>query len=125
MDEALRRALDMVGNGFFSPEDPGRYRPIVDSLLGPGGDRFMVPADFRAYLECSRETGRVFADREEWTRRAIRNTAATGVFSSDRTVREYATRIWGSQPVRPRATPRDPAHQALRQPNSPGQAPEN
>ena len=97
-DVQLRRVVDMIGNGYFSPEEPERYRPIVESLLG-GGDRFMVLADFRAYLECLDDVDRVYRDSASWDRRAVLNTALMGHFASDRTVREYAEKIWGVTPV--------------------------
>jgi starch phosphorylase len=101
-DPELRRAIDQIGSGFFSPEEPGRYRALVDALIGSGQDRFMVCADFRAYLECSDEADRLYATApSEWTRRAIINTAMMGRFSIDRTVGEYARRVWRTEPVTP------------------------
>jgi glycogen phosphorylase len=95
-DPELRRALDQIGSGYFSPEEPDRYRGLVDGLLADGGDRFMVLADFRAYLDACGEVDRVYQNPAEWNRRAVLNTAAMGYFSSDRTVREYVERIWYS-----------------------------
>ena len=95
-DPRLKQALDMIGGGAFSPGDPDRYRPIVDSLLG--GDHFMVTADFAAYLACQQEVDAAFADRSDWMRRAVLNTAAMGWFSSDRAIREYAETIWNAMP---------------------------
>jgi starch phosphorylase len=100
-DDALRRALDMISSGYFSPLDRTRFHPIVDFLLDEG-DPFMVLADFAAYIECQREVARVYRDVEEWTRRSIRNVAGMGRFSSDRTIAEYAREIWGVAPVKVR-----------------------
>jgi len=97
-DPELRRVIDQIGTGYFSPEEPDRYRPIVDSLLN-GGDNFMVLADYRAYLECDAEADRRYRDPDTWHRSAIINTARMGYFSSDRTVAEYAKKIWGVEPV--------------------------
>jgi starch phosphorylase len=99
-DPELRRALDMIGNGYFSPEEPERYRPVIDSLLGTGGDRFMVLEDFRAYLDCYATVDHGYRDPPRWTRRAVLNTAMMGHFASDRTVRDYAEKVWGVSPVR-------------------------
>ncbi|MEE8271224.1 MAG: glycogen/starch/alpha-glucan phosphorylase [Alphaproteobacteria bacterium] len=97
-DPRLKRALDMIGSGVFSPDDPGRFRPIVDSLLD--GDWFLVSADFASYVAAQDETDRAFADRDDWMRRAVLNTANVGWFSSDRTVRDYADEIWQALPPR-------------------------
>jgi len=97
-DPELRRVIDQIGGGYFSPEEPNRYRPIVDSLLD-GGDPFLVLADYRAYLECDAEADHRYRDPDAWHRSAIINTARMGFFSSDRTVAEYAQKIWGVEPV--------------------------
>ncbi|MET0089100.1 MAG: glycogen/starch/alpha-glucan phosphorylase [Candidatus Thiodiazotropha sp.] len=93
----LRRVIDMIANGFFSPEDPGRYRMITDSLLN--SDHFKILADFDAYLSTSDEADRAYQNPAQWNRMAILNTARMGYFSSDRTISEYAQKIWGVRPV--------------------------
>jgi starch phosphorylase len=90
----LRAALDAVSSGMFSPDDPGRFRPVVDSLLH-GGDTYMVLADFLSYVHCHRSIEMAYFDRAGWTRRAILNVARMGRFSSDRTVLGYARDVWG------------------------------
>ncbi|MGP1398012.1 MAG: glycogen/starch/alpha-glucan phosphorylase [Inquilinaceae bacterium] len=100
-DPRLKRALDMIANGVFSPGDPDRFRPLVDSLLG--GDPYLVTADFAAYCTAQNQTDTVFADRDQWLRKAVLNTAGVGWFSSDRTVREYAEEIWNAMPPIARA----------------------
>ena len=97
-DERLQQALDMVCTGYFSPEEPTRYRGLVDRLLD-GGDRFLVLADFAAYLEAQARVDTLWQDPEAWSAAAIRNVAAMGHFSSDRTVREYARQVWGVTPL--------------------------
>ena len=88
----LRRVLDFVASGTLSPEQPGLFRPLVDSLLHD--DPYMVLADFDAYLEAQAQVDAAWGDQEAWTRMAILNVARCGWFSSDRSVREYAERIW-------------------------------
>jgi starch phosphorylase len=88
----LRRVLDFVCSGELSPEDPGLFRPLVDTLLHD--DRFMLLADFDAYLAAQDAADAAYRDREAWTRSAILNVARCGFFSSDRSVGEYAERIW-------------------------------
>jgi starch phosphorylase len=95
-DPDIRAALDAIQSGMFSPDEPARFRPIVDTLLG--GDHYLVLADFKSYAACQRGVEAVYADQAEWTRRAILNVAEMGRFSSDRTVRGYARDIWGAEP---------------------------
>ncbi|MDX5410712.1 MAG: glycogen/starch/alpha-glucan phosphorylase, partial [Thauera sp.] len=78
----------------FSPGEPERYRAIVDALLVQG-DKYLLLADYADYVRAQREVDRLYQDPEEWTRRAILNVARLGSFSSDRTIMEYADRIWG------------------------------
>jgi starch phosphorylase len=90
----LRGALDAVSSGMFSPDEPGRFKPVVDSLLY-GGDPYMVLADFLSYVHCQRSVEAAYHDQAGWTRRAILNVAHMGTFSSDRTISSYARDIWG------------------------------
>jgi starch phosphorylase len=90
----LRQVLDMIGGGFFSPHEPERYRPLIDALLRHG-DKYLLLADYADYIRAQREVDRVYRDPEDWSRRAILNIARLGRFSSDRTIMEYAERIWG------------------------------
>ena len=94
----LKRALDMIAGGYFSPEAPRRFQPIVDSLL-EGGDYFLVLADYGAYVAAQDEVSSLYGDPGEWTRRAVLNVARMGRFSSDRAIAEYAERVWGVEPV--------------------------
>ncbi|CAK0767554.1 glycogen phosphorylase [Azospirillaceae bacterium] len=94
----LKRALDMIGAGVFSPDDPHRYRPLIHSLTD-GGDYFLVTADFASYVAAQEQAMLQYRDSETWTKKAILNTANMGWFSSDRTVKEYANEIWNVKPV--------------------------
>ncbi|MDJ0866830.1 MAG: glycogen/starch/alpha-glucan phosphorylase [Myxococcota bacterium] len=94
----LRDVLDALGSGAFSDGDAGRFKPLVESLLG--GDEYLVLADFDAYVECSERAAHAYLDREAWTRMSILNTARCGFFSSDRPMRQYCEEIWGVEPVR-------------------------
>jgi glycogen phosphorylase len=91
-DPRLRRVLDLLGSGELCPEEPGIFTPLVDALLYH--DPYMHMADFGPYVRAQEEVDRVYRDQAEWTRRAILNVARCGYFSSDRSVREYAQRIW-------------------------------
>ncbi len=88
----LGRVLQLIEQGHFSPDDPSRFRPIIDDLRNI--DYFMVAVDFDAYFDKQREIDRAFGDGRDWTRMAALNTARMAWFSSDRTISEYAKEIW-------------------------------
>jgi starch phosphorylase len=96
-DPVLKRTIDLISSGVFSPAEPGLFRPIVDALLNE--DRYLVLADFGAYLAAQEAVERAYRDVEEWTRMSILNVARSGYFSSDRSVREYQERIWRVGPL--------------------------
>jgi len=97
-DAELKQALDMIATGYFSPEQTDRFRPIVDNLTH-FGDRYLLLADYAAYVAAQERVGMLYRDQRQWTRRAILNVASMGKFSSDRTIAEYAKNIWGAKPV--------------------------
>jgi glycogen phosphorylase len=101
-NEDLRDAIDLIEGGFFSPDDRGRFRPLVETLLTR--DEYMVLADYQAYADCQRRVGEAFRDRARWTRMSILNTARIGHFSSDRSIREYCRDIWQVSPIAPEST---------------------
>jgi starch phosphorylase len=94
----LKEVLDMIGSGYFSPDEVDRHRPLVDSLTRDG-DRYLLLADYASYVSSQQDVDTLYRDRDEWTRRAILNVAGMGRFSSDRAVQEYAESIWGARPV--------------------------
>lgn len=96
----LKQVLDMIGTGFFSVEEPHRYQAIFDNLLHKG-DHYMLLADYESYIATQDKVGQLFKDKEAWAKKAILNVANMGKFSSDRTIGEYANRIWNVKPIRP------------------------
>jgi glycogen phosphorylase len=98
-DDQLRTALEQIARGDFSPSDPHRFEPLVDSLLNRG-DRFMVLADFADYWRAQRAVDALWRDKEAWTRRAINSVANMGRFSADRAIDEYADHIWRTSAAR-------------------------
>jgi glycogen phosphorylase len=96
-DPRLKATLDAIGGGRFSPDEPGRYRGLVDSLLW-GGDHYLLLADFASYVATQDRVDALYRDPVAWTSKAIRNVAGMGVFSSDRTIREYARQVWSIEP---------------------------
>ncbi|MFN2348094.1 MAG: glycogen/starch/alpha-glucan phosphorylase [Thioalkalivibrio sp.] len=95
-NDELREVLDMISGGFFSPNATGRYQGLVQDLLNT--DAFLVLADFESYVKAQEQVDALYQDREEWTRRAMLNTARMGYFSIDRTVLQYANEIWDVSP---------------------------
>nr|WP_314899250.1 glycogen/starch/alpha-glucan phosphorylase [uncultured Deefgea sp.] len=95
----LRDTLNMLASGFFSPTEPERYRVIFDVLVN-WGDHYQLLADFESYVETQAKVDALYAKPEEWAKRAIYNVAGMGHFSSDRTIKEYADRIWYTEPVK-------------------------
>ncbi len=88
----LRQVLDLIRDGFFSRGDSQQFRAMVDGLLN--WDTFLLLADFKSYVDCQTQVGRLYEDTQRWTRMSILNVARSGLFSSDRTIREYADEIW-------------------------------
>ena len=90
----LKQVIDAIGSGVFSPGETDRFLPIVQSLLDHG-DHYFLLADYAQYVAAQERVDALYADADAWTATAIRNVAAMGPFSSDRTIREYADKIWG------------------------------
>jgi starch phosphorylase len=96
-EEETRAALDLIFSDHFSRHDPGVSEPLRQELL-TGGDYYMHLADLGSYLAADARVAALYADPEAWARKAILNVAASGKFSSDRTIGEYAREIWGAVP---------------------------
>jgi glycogen phosphorylase len=92
-----RAALDLIFSNHFSRNEPGIFEPLRDTLL-THGDHYMHLADLKSYLEADQRLLNLYADPDAWARKAILNVAGSGKFSSDRTIREYATEIWKVKP---------------------------
>jgi starch phosphorylase len=96
-DPETRAALDLIFSGHFNRHEPGIFEPLRDTLL-THGDHYMHLADLKSYLDADRRLVELYANPEEWTRKAILNVAGSGKFSSDRTIGEYAEEIWHAKP---------------------------
>jgi starch phosphorylase len=101
----LREVIDLIAGGFFSPEDPALFRPLTDNLLDH--DSYMLLEDFDAYVACQKRVSEAYIDKNGWHEKAVRNIAKMGRFSSDRTIKQYATEIWGASPVKIQLRPYD------------------
>lgn len=93
----LKKIIDMISSGYFSPSNPELFKPIVQSLLST--DPYLVLADFDSYVRCHSRVWKEFLTPEEWTRKSILNVAGMGKFSSDRSISEYAREIWHAKSV--------------------------
>lgn len=92
----LKQCIDEIASGFFSPEDPALFRELASSLLN--NDRFMLLADYESYIRCQDKVSETYANQDLWLRKSLLNIAASGKFSSDRTIAQYARDIWGIEP---------------------------
>jgi glycogen phosphorylase len=96
-NQGLRDVIDLIRSGFFSRGDTELFRPLIDGLLYH--DPYLLLADFQSYVACQSKVSEAYRDTERWTRMSILNTARSGKFSSDRTIREYCADIWGVKSV--------------------------
>jgi len=94
----LKLALDQIQGGFYSPEDPNLFHDIIDVLLNKG-DHYMLLADYESYIRTQEKVDKLFQNPMEWTQKCLLNIAASGKFSSDRTIAEYAREIWNVEPT--------------------------
>jgi starch phosphorylase len=92
-----RAALDLIFSDHFSRSEPGAFAPLRNAIL-TAGDHYMHLADLSSYLEADRRLVQLYADPKGWAQKAILNVAASGKFSSDRTIAQYAAEIWDAQP---------------------------
>jgi starch phosphorylase len=93
----IRRVVDSIGSGVFSPDEPNLFAPIAEGLLDVN-DPYLLLMDLEDYLDCQRRVGEVYMDQAAWQEKSILNVARMGKFSSDRTIMEYARDIWGITP---------------------------
>jgi glycogen phosphorylase len=94
----LRTTLQLIESGYFTPGSPDDAKPVINRLLSDG-EPFLVLADFAAYVAAQDQVDALYVQEDEWSRRAIHNCLNMGYFSSDRSIREYADRIWAVKPV--------------------------
>jgi starch phosphorylase len=99
-DEQLREVMDLLTSGHFNADEPGIFDPIIESLTSPH-DPWLTIADFASFVEAQKVAAQTYRDRDRWLRMSILNAAASGGFSSDRTIAEYNDDIWKLQPVHP------------------------
>ncbi len=94
----LREAIDQIRSGFFSDGNKDLFAPLVDNLLVH--DPFLLLADYQSYIDCQDRVSAAYRDQERWVSMSILNVARMGKFSSDRSIREYCTKIWDVKPLK-------------------------
>jgi glycogen phosphorylase len=94
----LKATLELIASGFFSPDNRDDAKPVVERLLSDG-EPYLVLADFAAYVKAQDQVDALYAQEDEWSRKAVINCLSMGYFSSDRSIRDYADRIWAVKPV--------------------------
>lgn len=94
----LKLALNQIRDGEFSPDEPRRFQDVFDSLVNYG-DHYLVLADYASYVLAQEVADALYCQPLKWADKAIQNVARMGAFSSDRSVAEYAARIWGIEPL--------------------------
>jgi len=97
-DPELHFILDELVNGFFEDEDKDEFQDIFNNLVY--SDNYYVLKDYHAYREAHIEANNAYKDQASWAKKAITNIAKSGGFSSDRSIREYANRIWHVKPMK-------------------------
>ena len=97
-DPALDAVVRLIASGHFTPGNVADAAPIVDRLLAEN-EPYLVLADFAAYRDAQAQADALYRDVDGWSRKAVANTVGMGFFSSDRSIREYADRIWALRPV--------------------------
>ncbi|MBD2428954.1 glycogen/starch/alpha-glucan phosphorylase [Phormidium sp. FACHB-1136] len=93
----LKDAIDLIASGHFSQGDGGLFKPLLDKLLYQ--DPYLLLADYQAYLDCQQSVGDAYSHTDSWTRMSILNAIRMGMFSSDRSVRDYCDGIWKASPL--------------------------
>lgn len=96
-DNRIKRIMNSLVDGTFAPEYPDIFRDIYNSIIGR--DEYFVLEDFASYVDIQEKVSQAYKDKDNWAKMAVINTAKSGKFSSDRTIREYASEIWNIKPL--------------------------
>ena len=94
----LKRVVDMIEGNYFNKSEPGVFQPIVDGLME--NDYYCLFADYASYMKAQKKIDNLYKNQDEWTKKSILNCARIGKFSSDRSIKEYAQKIWNVKPVK-------------------------
>lgn len=96
-DFELKETLEMIRSGYFSPNEPTLFHPLVNNLSNH--DDYLLCADYRSYIDCQDKVSQTYRCKEDWVKMAILNVARMGKFSSDRAINQYAKNIWNIEPI--------------------------
>lgn len=94
----LKKVIDLIASDYFNRNEPGIFKPIIDSLMNK--DYYCLFADYDPYIKAQEKVNQLYRDHDEWTKKTILNVARMGKFSSDRSIKEYAEKIWNVKPVK-------------------------
>ena len=94
----LKRVVDMIAGNYFNRNEPGIFQPIIEGLMDY--DYYCLFADYASYIKAQRKIDNMYKDQDKWTKKSILNCARIGKFSSDRSIKEYAEKIWNVKPVK-------------------------
>lgn len=103
----LKKAIDQIHNGFFSPDEPGLFHDLTGHLLHH--DTYCLLADYKSYVECQERVSEAYRDKKKWLSLVVKNIASVGKFSSDRTIQQYADEIWDAKPCPPPVEKKEPS----------------
>jgi starch phosphorylase len=90
--------MELLDGGVFDLGETGILRPVIQSIREPR-DPWMTAADFRSFVDAHRAAETAYTNVAYWTAMSIRNTAASGRFSTDRTIADYNRDIWRLNPI--------------------------
>jgi len=97
-NKELKKIIDMISSDCFNRDEPGIFQPIIEKLLKD--DYYCLLADYQPYIDAQDRVSKLYMNTNEWTKRAILNVARIAKFSSDRSIKEYAEKIWNVEPVK-------------------------
>ncbi|RKY94266.1 MAG: glycogen phosphorylase, partial [Ignavibacteriae bacterium] len=97
-NKELKKVIDMISSDYFNPDEPGIFQPIIEKLLND--DYYCLLTDYQSYIDAQDKVSELYMNTNEWTKKTVLNVARIAKFSSDRSIKEYAEKIWNVEPVK-------------------------
>ena len=97
-NKELKKIIDMISSNYFNASEPGIFQPIIEKLLHD--DYYCLFADYQSYIDAQDKVSELYMNTNEWTKKTVLNVARVAKFSSDRSIKEYAEKIWKVEPVK-------------------------
>ncbi len=97
-NKELKKIIDMISSNYFNASEPGIFQPIIEKLLND--DYYCLFADYQSYIDAQDKVSELYMNTNEWTKKTVLNVARIAKFSSDRSIKEYAEKIWKVEPVK-------------------------